>query len=114
MKLEGDIESLPEALAGEVSVFLASSSSSSSSAAAAASSVGLAFLFWFIYEARRSRGESVGRVRHADYAVWKKAMRKRGIPCDACGDGLRAVSAGSREQQDELLQQDVTDRLQGG
>ena len=44
MKLEGDIESLPEALAGEVSVFLASSSSSS--AAAAASSVGLAFLFW--------------------------------------------------------------------
>ena len=47
MKLEGDIESLPEALAGEVSVFLASSSSSSAAAAAAAaSSVGLAFLFW--------------------------------------------------------------------
>ena len=42
MKLEGDIESLPEALAGEVSVFLASSSA----AAAVASSVGLAFLFW--------------------------------------------------------------------
>ena len=46
MKLEGDIESLPEALAGEASVFLASSSSSSYAAAAAASSVGLAFLFW--------------------------------------------------------------------
>ena len=46
MKLEGDIESLPEALAGEVSVFLASSSSSYAAATAAASSVGLAFLFW--------------------------------------------------------------------